>query len=137
MTSLPIQRLHHAALTTASPERSKAFYIEVLGFKELERPGFHFRGGWLAGYGMQIHIIENAAGVGERSTEIDSRRNHLAFAVDDASQVTAILEEHGIAYREQVNAGGIHQTFFHDPDGHHIEIAEYPPDPPFVVNDQT
>jgi catechol 2,3-dioxygenase-like lactoylglutathione lyase family enzyme len=44
----------------------------------------------------------------------------------------ARLQEAGIEFLEQVNAGGIHQIFFRDPDGHFIELATYGPTPPPV-----
>jgi catechol 2,3-dioxygenase-like lactoylglutathione lyase family enzyme len=119
-------------LVTRDTDASRAFYCDLLGFRELERPNFNFRGAWLFAYGLQIHLIENALVAGRRTEQIDSRADHLAFAVEDDRAIVAILEQHGIAYRQQVNAGGIHQTFFQDPDGHHIEVAVYPPNPPFV-----
>ncbi len=129
---LPIQRLHHVSVVTRDTAASKAFYCGVLGFRELERPPFNFRGAWLYNYGLQIHLIENNASDSQRTNHIDSRADHLAFAVEDDAPVLAILEQHNLPCRRQVNAGGIRQTFFQDPDGHHIEIAVYPPNPPFV-----
>ncbi len=120
---LPIRELHHIARVTRRPDESAAFYRDVLGFRDLPRPPFNFRGAWLFNYGVQIHIIENQSAAGDSAGEISSRANHLAFAVDDMDLVKQRLAEHGIRYKEQVNAGGIHQLFFHDPDGHHIEIA--------------
>ncbi len=121
--SLPIQGLHHIARVTSRPEESAAFYRDVLGFRDLPRPPFDFRGAWLFNYGIQIHIIENRKLAGERNDQIESRANHVAFRVEDMDAVKAVLADHKIKFREQVNAGGIHQIFFHDPDGHHIEIA--------------
>lgn len=119
---LPITGLHHVARATRCAEQSRQFYCEVLGFQELPRPPFSFRGAWLFNYGFQIHIIENSA-LPEGDSRINTRENHLAFRVDDISAVKERLADHGIAYHEQVNAGGIHQIFFKDPDGHQIEIA--------------
>jgi catechol 2,3-dioxygenase-like lactoylglutathione lyase family enzyme len=104
----------------------------VLGFREIERPNFSFRGAWLYNYGFQIHLIENPRSQGERSDCIDSRSDHVALAVEDDGPVLELLQQHGVPCRRQVNAGGIRQTFFQDPDGHHIEIAVYPSNPPFV-----
>ncbi len=129
---LPIQRLHHISLVTRDTDASKAFYRNVLGFRELERPPFNFRGAWLYNYGLQIHLIENSGAQGQRTDHINTRANHIAFAVDDDEPVLTILEEHQIPYRRHVNAGGIRQTFFQDPDGHHIEVAVYPPNPPYI-----
>jgi catechol 2,3-dioxygenase-like lactoylglutathione lyase family enzyme len=36
------------------------------------------------------------------------------------------LQAHGITYKRSLIADrGIHQIFFHDPDGHMIEIGKY------------
>lgn len=129
---LPIVALHHIARVTRRPQESIAFYRDVLGFREIKRPGFDFRGGWLYNYGVQIHVIENAARAPHEGGEIDTRADHLAFAVNDVAPVKLRLEEWKIPYREVVNAGGIRQIFFHDPDGHHIEIAVYGPTPPYL-----
>lgn len=124
MTSpLPLSRLHHIARVTADAEASINFYCDVLGFEKLPRPPFSFRGAWLYGYNVQIHIIENATlGDADRG-KIDTRADHLAFSASDMDRVKELLAERGISFEEQVNAGGIHQVFFHDPDGHHIEIS--------------
>jgi catechol 2,3-dioxygenase-like lactoylglutathione lyase family enzyme len=129
---LPIQRVHHVARVTTRPLESAAFYRDVLGFREIRRPNFDFRGAWLFNYGVQIHIIENRAASAELPRAIDTRANHLALEIEDVEAAKRLLAEHGIAFREQVNAGGIHQVFFHDPDGHVIEIAHYGPTPDFV-----
>lgn len=122
---LPLTRLHHIARVTSRPEQSIAFYCDVLGFRKLSRPPFSFRGAWLYNYDVQIHIIENSDLASDPIGEIDTRANHLAFSVakENVERVKSLLAEHGIAYREQVNAGGIQQIFFCDPDGHHIEVS--------------
>jgi catechol 2,3-dioxygenase-like lactoylglutathione lyase family enzyme len=130
MNCLPITQVHHLARVTRRPEESTAFYRDVLGFRELERPRFDFRGAWLFNYGLQIHLIENDDRAPQQQEQIDTRYDHLALHVTDIERAKSILGEHGIRYREQVNAGGIHQVFFHDPDGHIVEIAVYPPTPP-------
>ena len=120
---LPIIGLHHIARVTRHLDDTLDFYCNVLGFQQLRRPPFSFRGAWLFNYGVQIHIIENESLAGERNDQIDSRANHLAFRVEDIDAVKSSLAEHGIDFVERVNAGGIQQIFFQDPDGHHIEIA--------------
>jgi len=129
---LPICHLHHVARTTRDTAKAIAFYCNVLGFRELERPGFSFGGAWLHNYGLQIHIIESTAPAPAAPDAIDSRSNHIAFEVKEYESVLAKLDAWSIPYREQVNAGGIRQIFFLDPDGHHIELAMYPPNPPYA-----
>lgn len=122
---LPILRLHHIARVTSRPAESIAFYCDILGFHELPRPPFSFGGAWLYNYDVQIHIIENPELAPSPPGEIDTRANHLAFsvAVEHIEDVKRLLEDRRLPYTEQVNAGGIQQIFFRDPDGHHIEIS--------------
>lgn len=127
---LPLRHLHHIARMTRDPAASRKFYCEVLGFRELPRPGFNFNGAWLFGYGFQIHIIENLEVDPIQVEGISTRTDHLAFATGDIEAVKQSLIDRGIDIREQVNAGGAHQIFFRDPDGHHIEVAQYPNDDP-------
>jgi catechol 2,3-dioxygenase-like lactoylglutathione lyase family enzyme len=134
MNPLPIVALHHIARTTLDVDASVAFYRDVLGFRPIQRPNFSFRGAWLFNYGFQIHIIEHGL-PGAAGGAIDTRADHLALAVKDVAAMDAVeknLRERGMPYERQVNAGGIPQIFFHDPDGHHVEIGVYPVTPPFV-----
>jgi catechol 2,3-dioxygenase-like lactoylglutathione lyase family enzyme len=130
--TLPITGLHHIARVTRRPVESIAFYRDVLGFEEIQRPGFNFRGAWLFNYGVQIHIIENPSSAPDPERPIDSRGDHLAFHVTDIELAKAKLRGSRTEFTEQVNAGGIHQVFFRDPDGHFIELATYGPTPPPV-----
>lgn len=126
---LPIQSLNHVALMTRRLDESRAFYRGVLGFREVERPNFSFRGAWLFNYGLMIHLIENAK-AGEPSEEIQTRENHLALHTEDLDRVEQLLKEHGIRFRKNTIADtGISQIFLQDPDGNHIEIGTYPPTP--------
>jgi catechol 2,3-dioxygenase-like lactoylglutathione lyase family enzyme len=134
LSPLPIAGLHHVALVTRDPAASVAFYRDVLGFRPIRRPDFDFRGGWLFNYGLQIHVIERST-AGQAAGEIDPRASHLAFSVPDLAAMDDVernLRGRGIACRRQINAGGIPQLFFRDPDGHHIEIGVYPPAPEFL-----
>lgn len=128
---LPIKHLHHVAISATHCDETTDFYRKVLGFRDLRRPPFDFAGAWLYGYDMQIHLIEPrnepyAQQPPGHSPPIDSRAHHFAFAVEDVAPVKKLLEEHGVIYSENVNAGGIHQIFFRDPEGHHLEVAVYP-----------
>ena len=127
--TLPIKRVHHIARVTDQPEASKAFYRDVLGFREIQRPPFNFRGAWLYNYGVQIHVMENPELAQKARQPISGLANHLALEVENVEEAKKCLEQNGISYFEQVNAGGIHQVFFQDPDGHIVEVAVYGPTP--------
>lgn len=122
---LPIRALHHIAIATRDYQASVRFYCDVLGFRELPRPPFAFRGAWLFNYEVQIHIIEHPSAAPELERPIDSRDNHLAFAVTDLDLARERLQAAGTLFSERVNAGGVRQLFLHDPDGHTVELAVY------------
>ncbi|HWB10968.1 MAG TPA: VOC family protein [Pirellulales bacterium] len=123
---LPIRSLHHVARVTRQLEASRAFYRDVLGFRELPRPQLGFPGAWLFNYGIQIHLIVNDAPENPRDL-IETRDNHLAFYLDDVDVVERLLDEHRVPYRVNLQKEtNIKQIFFRDPDGHHVEVARYP-----------
>ncbi len=135
MTSpLSIRSLNHVGRLTKHLDASRAFYRDVLGFREIARPNFDFRGAWLFNYGMQIHLIENPS-IPDPEGPIQTRDSHLAFEVNDLATVERRLQEHGVEYRKNVvPERNIAQIFCRDPDGHHVEFAVYGPTPPYVDN---
>lgn len=123
--TLPIQRVHHVGCLTKRLEASRAFYRDVLGFQEIPRPPLKFAGAWLAGYGLQIHLIYDETLIDPQGP-IESRVNHLAFEVTDIDDVERRLQKHDVMYQSKVQVGtGLKQIFFHDPDGHTLECAMY------------
>ncbi len=125
-TPLPIRSVNHISHVTTRLDEAIAFYRDVLGFRPIRRPPFSFAGAWLYNYGVQIHLIaaENAAA---SAREIQTRAEHVAFHVDDLDAAERMLQERSIAYVENVVPGvNVRQLFFHDPDGHHIELGTYP-----------
>lgn len=127
--ALAIDSVNHIARLTRHLDESRAFYRDVLGFREIQRPDFNFPGAWLFNYGLQIHLIvdDNAP---RPDGEISTRDAHVALQVDDMDQAARVLEEHGIAYRRNyVPQRNVTQLFFRDPDGYHIELGNYPPTP--------
>ena len=129
---LPIQSVNHVGRITKRVEESRVFYRDVLGFRDVARPNFDFPGAWLYNYGIMIHLIYNA-GASDPQGEIQTRHDHLALHSDDLEQVERLLQEHGVPYRKNViKDGNVTQIFFRDPDGHHVEVAQYPPTPAFL-----
>jgi len=125
---LALRGLHHISRVTSRLEESIAFYRDVLGFAEIARPPFDFRGAWLANYGIQIHLIyqePNADG----PPPLNIRGNHIALATEDIAAVERSLEERGVRFtiNFQAKNPNVKQLFFQDPDGHNIEIGQYPP----------
>lgn len=120
-------RFNHAALNTRDVERAVTFYRDVLGFREVPRPGFSFHGSWLYrdGLGMVLHLIHDAD-LSPPRERIESRKSHLAFRADvDAARM--VLRQNGVEFIERTLPDhGYRQLFFHDPDGNVIELGEWP-----------
>ena len=54
-------RLDHGGLMIADPDRSRAFYVGVLGLREVPRPPtFDFPGFWVQVGDQQLHLIGEA-----------------------------------------------------------------------------
>ena len=142
-------------LTVSNMERSVAFYRDVLGFEktadvEVAGPAYEQLTG-LAGLrarvvsmrlgAERIELTEFLAARG-RAAPADSRSNdvwfqHVAIITNDIEQGYLWLRRHNV---RQVSpepqrlpdwnpkAGGIKAFYFRDPDGHPLEILEFPPD---------
>ena len=122
---LGFEALHHLAITTRDPAASRAFYCDVVGFEEFDRPAFGFGGVWLRHGGLELHVIEHDSAAGARGP-IDSLARHFAMRVNDLNACEARLQEHGLQYKRQINVAGFQQIFFQDPDGNHVEVGIYP-----------
>lgn len=123
---IPLVSINHIARATPNVDRMLAFYRDVLGFRQVWRPNFEFKGAWLHNHGVMIHLIEGPphAAPGEIST----RGEHVAFHTEDLDAVEQFLAERHIPFKKaHVPQSGVTQIFFHDPDGNHIEVATYPP----------
>jgi catechol 2,3-dioxygenase-like lactoylglutathione lyase family enzyme len=125
MTIVPA-KLHHVSRQTQKLEETRRFYVDVLGFRELpSRPNFPFRGAWLYGSGIQIHLIDEPYGESSNKPP-DPSENHIAFMIEDLDAAEETLKQHGIGYlRRQSRDGKSEQIFFRDPEGWMVELGNY------------
>jgi catechol 2,3-dioxygenase-like lactoylglutathione lyase family enzyme len=120
---LDLEALYHIARTTKNLEKSRRFYIDVLGCREISRPAFNFAGAWLYVAGLQFHLIEDLA-TPDCPPTINTRENHIAFRVADLDAMERRLEALKVPYRRSAIVDRkIDQIFFRDPDGWMIEIG--------------
>jgi glyoxylase I family protein len=83
-------------------ERSRTFYRDVLGLKEIARPNFAYAGIWFEfGNGCQLHIVVRADAT-FRGKPIEAFDVH--FAVRVASYTRTVEELHAKGYREDAAA---------------------------------
>jgi catechol 2,3-dioxygenase-like lactoylglutathione lyase family enzyme len=125
---MPLHSLEHVLVLTDELEATRAFYRDVLGFEEGERPQLPFPGYWLYLDGAPcLHVAEraayeaHAAGLGLRRAT--GPIDHVAFAAGEYEALAARLEAAGVdAVSNDVPSAGIRQLFFDDPNGVRIEL---------------
>jgi catechol 2,3-dioxygenase-like lactoylglutathione lyase family enzyme/uncharacterized protein YunC (DUF1805 family) len=131
--TIRVKAIDHATFVVKDLERSRQFYVGVLGMREVPRPAFSFAGLWFQAGATQIHLILEFSGSGPAGNLLpeqqrSSRTHHLAFAVEDAQAAAAQLQALGVPLLSGVKPrpDGYLQVFFCDPDGHVIELCSSP-----------
>lgn len=134
LSPIGVKAIDHVTLVVADLERSAKFYVDLLGMRRTERPGFKFPGLWFQAGSTQIHLIlehEQSAPAGFPAPPARAgagRTFHFAFEVDDAPAATERLKAEGVHVRGGPSSrpDGCIQTWCHDPDGHVVELFSRP-----------
>lgn len=124
-----LNTVHHIAVIGSDYERSRHFYVDLLGFEVIRENYRESRGDWkidlrLDGMELELFIIPDRPPRPSWPEAYGLR--HLAFRVADVAQTAAKLNALGIEtepVRIDEYTGG-HMTFFFDPDGQPLEIHE-------------
>ena len=130
---MPLTELNHYLLRANDLERTKDFYVEVLGFEVMPRPDFPFPGYWLGINGkIQVHMAQ--AGVPNSdlyylgSPKNAAKNNsgvidHIAFLATDPEKFVKHFKKLGIKARPRsLPESELFQIFVQDPDGLTIEL---------------
>jgi catechol 2,3-dioxygenase-like lactoylglutathione lyase family enzyme len=110
---------HHVSIVVTDLARSRRFYSEVLGLREIPQPAtFDFVVVWYDLGAQHVHLVprELADPPGPR---------HFALQVEDAAAARAHFAAFDIATRETTPIPGCDRFFVHDPDGNLIEIMQW------------
>jgi catechol 2,3-dioxygenase-like lactoylglutathione lyase family enzyme len=149
----PCSGVRDIAVTVSDLARSEAFYSDVLGFRTLDERedagaaeerldgifGVRVRRARMALGDERIVLTEYLVPKG-RDFPGDSRANdrwfqHLAIVVSNMDEAYARLRAHGVRYAStepqrlpewNPNAAGIRAFYFRDPDGHFLELIQFP-----------
>jgi glyoxylase I family protein len=121
---------HHLAIIVSDYDRSKAFYIDVLGFRILAETYRESRDSYkldlIGPENLQIELFTFPGAPARPSRPEAIGLRHLAFSVQDIDQSIAELTAHGIEV-EPIRVDsltGQRFTFFADPDGLPLELYE-------------
>ncbi len=131
--SIRVKSLDHVTIVVKDLERSRQFYVDILGMNQVARPAFSFDGHWYQAGRTQIHTILEFEGSGPAGNLLppdqrNSRTHHFAFEVDDAEVAMTQLEVRGVKvlHGPKPRPDGYIQVFVADPDGHVVELCSPP-----------
>ena len=130
-SALKVRTLDHVTLVVKDLQKSRDFYVGVLGMLPMERPGFSFEGSWFQAGKTQIHLILEHPESGPAGLDIPrhllgmSRTHHFAFEVEDTQAATEYLRRRNapIVSGPKERPDGAVQVFTTDPDGHVVELC--------------
>jgi catechol 2,3-dioxygenase-like lactoylglutathione lyase family enzyme len=150
-----VEAVEAVGMTVADMERSVLFYSSVLSFEKIsdvEVTGNTYE--HLQGvFGLRMRVVRMRLGeefieLSEylapkgRPIPVDSRSHdrwfqHIAIVVSDLDRAYKWLRQHNVEHASSgpqrlpdwnPNAGGIQAFYFKDPDGHPLEILQFPGD---------
>ena len=119
MSDFRVTQIDHVSVLITDVERSRRFYRDVLGLKEIAKPRtFDFVVLWFDLGNQQLHLL-----LKDRPDSISPR--HFALRVKDVSAARAYFRERGIPAQETTPIPGADRFFIADPDGNRIEIIQW------------
>ena len=116
---LQISQIDHCSVIITDVERSRRFYRDVLGLKEIHKPRtFDFVVLWFDLGNMHIHLL-----LKDKADTISPR--HFALRVADATRARKYFRDQDVAIQETTPIPGADRFFIHDPDGNRIEVIQW------------
>jgi glyoxylase I family protein len=119
MPAFQVQKIDHCSVIITDVERSRRFYRDVLGLKEIHKPRtFDFVVIWFDLGDQHLHLL-----LKDRPDTRSPR--HFALRVANAAAARTYFRDLGIATEETTPIPGADRFFVHDPDGNRIEIIQW------------
>jgi catechol 2,3-dioxygenase-like lactoylglutathione lyase family enzyme len=120
MPPFPVAGIDHVSVLVTDVGRSRQFYRDVLGLREIPKPRtFDFVALWFdLGGGQTLHLL--------RKPQPDTRSpRHFALGVPDVDAARKYCRERGVPVEETTRIPGCDRFFVYDPDGNRIEIIHW------------
>jgi len=117
--SLNLTHIDHVSVLVTDLARSRHFYRDVLGLKEIAKPRtFDFEVLWFDLGNQQLHLLQKP--------QPDTRSaRHFALRVGDSKQARTHFQALGIKTQETTTIPKCDGFFISDPDGNRIEIIQW------------
>jgi catechol 2,3-dioxygenase-like lactoylglutathione lyase family enzyme len=117
--NLGVVDVDHCSVIITDAERSRQFYRDVLGLKEIAKPRtFDFCVLWFQLADTQLHLL-----VKDKADTISPR--HFALRVADVAAARNYFRSRGVPIQETTPIPGADRFFLADPDGNRIEIIQW------------
>src|SRR5262245_8366950 len=116
MAGIRVTQIDHVSVIITDVERSRRFYRDLLGLREIAKPHtFDFVVVWFDLGNQHLHLL-----LKDCPDTLSPR--HFALRVADAAAARAYLQGHSVEVQETSPIPGADRFFIHDPDGNRIEI---------------
>ena len=131
---MPLSHLEHFLIQTEDIDKTRDWYVNVLGMTDGAHPDFGFPVCWLyLGEHAVLHVTLGGSAVsdnrmkylGQQSTDVYGSGvvDHVAFRATGLPEMMSHLDAMGIDYtRRQVDDQNLFQLFLLDPNGVKIEL---------------
>ncbi len=123
---MKLDGVHHIGVNVSNLDRAESFYINILGFKVIDRYQEEIRHSMLDTGATKIHLFESPdLEFDDAITRLsEDGYAHMAFGINRKQfpQVMAELKKHNITFRGPLILGKGESVHFKDPDGNHLEI---------------
>jgi catechol 2,3-dioxygenase-like lactoylglutathione lyase family enzyme len=118
---MPIAALDHINISTNKLAETRAFFVDLLGLTEGDRPPFGFPGHWLYIGGHPIvHLVGRPV---NRLPSAEAALDHFALRADGYDDLKARLDAVGLRYDAvDVPGSATRQIFVDDPNGVTVEL---------------
>jgi catechol 2,3-dioxygenase-like lactoylglutathione lyase family enzyme len=112
-------KIHHVqlAITQGGEDAARAFWIDIVGFTELDKPEpLRQRGGlWLEGGPAEVHL-------GIADPFVSATKAHPGFLVEDLGELERRFESCGYETRPDTDFRGLRRFHVDDPFGNRVEF---------------
>ena len=120
MSGIRFTHLDHCSVIITNVTRSRDFYANVLGLKEIPKPKtFDFVALWFElGDGQTLHLLQKP-----QADTVSPR--HFALRVNDVNAARDYFRSRDVQMQETGPIPHCDRFFVHDPDGNRIEIIQW------------